>query len=251
MRGDIRIHLVRHAETVFNVNKQLQGWCDSPLTARGDRQAAALGELMRSVPLTAAFMSDLTRTRTTMAAALIGHPTLKPRAMRELREWHFGSWEGKANADLWTPVFADQGFEYGSSNGWAGMTADGPDLLLDTIYRSDPLGRAESALDVSTRTAAGMSIVLAAGADSVNAASDSGSGSATGSGWGEADLLVVTHGAVMNSILHHLDREYRSQMALPNCGVITVTIRDGKVTIGDVDGSCAAAAETDLVASEA
>lgn len=30
-----KLYLVRHGETRFNVEHRVQGWCDSPLTARG------------------------------------------------------------------------------------------------------------------------------------------------------------------------------------------------------------------------
>lgn len=40
------IYLLRHGQTVFNVAHRYQGRCDSPLTALGQRQAAAMGRLL-------------------------------------------------------------------------------------------------------------------------------------------------------------------------------------------------------------
>jgi broad specificity phosphatase PhoE len=186
-----RIHFVRHAETLFNVNGQLQGWCDSPLTARGEAQVAALGEWMREVPLAAAFMSDLTRTRTTMAGALAGHPQLVPTPMVELREWHFGGWEGQPNASLWEPVFAEHGTVYAAgSAAFPRITANGFDSLLDAIHRLDPLGRAECAAAVNARMTVALATVVAASELATTA--DAG------------DILVVTHGAVLGSLLRAL-----------------------------------------------
>lgn len=34
-----RLYLMRHGETLFNRQHRLQGWCDSPLTSLGKRQA--------------------------------------------------------------------------------------------------------------------------------------------------------------------------------------------------------------------
>lgn len=34
-----RLYLMRHGETLFNVQHKIQGWCDSPLTAKGIAQA--------------------------------------------------------------------------------------------------------------------------------------------------------------------------------------------------------------------
>ncbi len=33
------LYLMRHGETLFNVQKKIQGWCDSPLTEKGIQQA--------------------------------------------------------------------------------------------------------------------------------------------------------------------------------------------------------------------
>ncbi|MBC7443737.1 MAG: histidine phosphatase family protein [Ramlibacter sp.] len=220
-----RIHFVRHAETLFNVSGQLQGWCDSPLTERGERQAAALGEWMRDVPLAEAFVSDLTRTRTTMAAALAGHPQLDPTPLRELREWHFGSWEGQPNADLWTPVFEAHGSRYAPGPAdWPGVTADGFDSVIDSIHRLDPIGRAETGADVNARVTAALEIVVAA----TERATTQNAG----------DVLVVTHGSVLGSLLRSLVPEHRFGASVPNCGVISVSRRNGKWSAGVVDGSC-------------
>ncbi len=36
------LYLVRHGQTMFNRQKRIQGWCDSPLTDMGKRQAEAV-----------------------------------------------------------------------------------------------------------------------------------------------------------------------------------------------------------------
>ena len=35
------LYLMRHGETLFNVQGKIQGWCDSPLTTNGIKQAKA------------------------------------------------------------------------------------------------------------------------------------------------------------------------------------------------------------------
>ena len=220
MTGDARIHFVRHAETLFNVNGQLQGWCDSPLSERGERQAAALGEWMRARPLTAAFTSDLTRTRTTTAAALAGHPLIVPTPLTELREWHLGGWEGQPNAHLWTPVFAQYGYEYPAGTAaWATINADGRESVIDTVHGLDPLRRAESSADVLARLDSGLSVIL----EAAQAAHEVG-----------GDVLVVTHGMVLGTILRRLVPGHAAQAGFPNCGTVTVTWTNGEIFIGDV-----------------
>jgi probable phosphoglycerate mutase len=223
-----RIHFVRHAETLFNVNGQLQGWCDSPLTERGERQAAALGERLRQVPLAAAFCSDLTRTRTTAAAALAGHPYVSLTEMPELREWHFGAWEGQPNDSLWGPVFRDHGYTYApASPDWPRMTAGGYDTVIDAVHRHDPSRRAENARQVRDRLAAALDVVTAAAEHAA----------ATGAG----DVLVVTHGVVLGTLLRRIAPDHILPGGFPNCGLVTVTWRDGSVIVGETDDSCALA----------
>lgn len=223
--AEARIHFVRHAETLFNVSGQLQGWCDSPLTERGAHQAVALGERLRSVPLAAAFTSDLTRTRTTTAAALAGHPHLFPTEMHELREWHFGGWEGQPNASLWDLVFRDHGYTYTpASPDWPLMTTNGFDTVIDAVHRHDTSGRAETSEQVRLRLSKGLNIIMAAAEK------------AAGSNGG--DVLVVTHGAVLGTLLRHLAPDHLLPAGFPNCGIITVSCNEDGVHVGETDTSC-------------
>jgi phosphotransferase system HPr (HPr) family protein len=48
------------------------------------------------------------------------------------------------------------------------------------------------------------------------------------------DVLVITHGTVLGSILREIDPEHRPRAGFPNCGIVPVT--DG--VIGGIDASC-------------
>lgn len=41
------LYLMRHGETLFNQQKKIQGWCDSPLTSKGERQAIIAGDYFK------------------------------------------------------------------------------------------------------------------------------------------------------------------------------------------------------------
>jgi len=213
----LRIHLVRHAETLFNVRHQLQGWCDSPLTPRGLRQVEALGEWFRDVPLVAAFSSDLTRTRATTQGALVAHRQVIPVWMPELREWNFGGWEGQPNPALWVPLFESRGLSYGTEGHWGQMTVEGPDAVIDLIAASDPSGLAESAIEVNTRMRAAVAAITSVPS---------------------GDVLVVTHGAVLQSLVPLLVAGARIAPGYPNCGITTVTLDGASASIGTVDSRC-------------
>lgn len=42
-----QLYLMRHGQTMFNEQKRIQGWCDSPLTELGKRQALAAGQYFK------------------------------------------------------------------------------------------------------------------------------------------------------------------------------------------------------------
>ena len=43
------LYLMRHGETLFNVRRKIQGWCDSPLTENGVKQAKAVREILKDI----------------------------------------------------------------------------------------------------------------------------------------------------------------------------------------------------------
>ncbi len=38
------LYLMRHGQTLFNLQHKIQGWCDSPLTELGIKQAKVAGK---------------------------------------------------------------------------------------------------------------------------------------------------------------------------------------------------------------
>ena len=66
-----KLYVMRHAETLFNVQHKIQGWCDSPLTARGIEQAKAAGRMLRDndIRLTHAYCSTAERCSDTLEIA--------------------------------------------------------------------------------------------------------------------------------------------------------------------------------------
>ena len=84
---------VRHGRTAWNADRRFQGQTDIPLDDEGLAQAQALAAHLRDEHFQHAFSSDLVRallTAETVWADRIGPLTL----MSELREMHFGEWEG-------------------------------------------------------------------------------------------------------------------------------------------------------------
>ncbi len=210
----MRIHLVRHGETLFNTREQLQGWCDSPLTERGRRQAEALGEHLRGLPITKAFTSDLTRARETARAALRHLPEVALEETPDLREWHFGGFEALPNAHMWEPVYAVLGANWYDPESRAHVRSNGSGALVDAIAALDPSRSAENAVTVERRVARAVARILSA--------------SVLG------DVLVVTHGAVMSNLVEVLAPDSRPATGFPNGGVQTITVNAGITTVEPV-----------------
>lgn len=89
----MRIYLVRHGETEWNIQRRMQGWENSELTSLGKSQALTHGEFLHNEGVEEIYASDLQRVKDTVA--FIGHYCTAPVSLRpELRECSMGLWEG-------------------------------------------------------------------------------------------------------------------------------------------------------------
>ena len=86
-----RILLVRHATALGNGS--FQGQRDVALAAAGHRELSALCEKCSQYPVRAVYASDLLRARQT-AEAVARQFGCRVEVRAELREMHFGEWEG-------------------------------------------------------------------------------------------------------------------------------------------------------------
>ena len=87
----LHLTVVRHGSTEWNEGGRFQGWGDLPLSERGRREAALLGERLRGERFDRVIASDLRRARETAAIAL---PGVVAETDERLREIHFGAWDG-------------------------------------------------------------------------------------------------------------------------------------------------------------
>ena len=91
--------LVRHGETVHNVNRITQGWSDSDLSERGREQVLRLAERIHAMHPTALYSSPLGRAMST-AQAIADATGLEIVQLDDLREMNYGRWEGRAFMDI-------------------------------------------------------------------------------------------------------------------------------------------------------
>jgi len=91
--------VIRHGETVWNRQNRFQGHGDSPLTEAGRRQARALGNRLKQMPIDTMISSDLGRAVETAAiiADSTGHGL---HTDQRLRERNFGILEGLTGEEI-------------------------------------------------------------------------------------------------------------------------------------------------------
>ena len=99
----MRIHLIRHGETIWNAARIIQR-PETPLSERGQAQAAQLRDRMRGEPIVAILSSDYSRAHATAQA--VHEATGAPITIQtSLRERNLGDHRGTAFKDLTVDVF--------------------------------------------------------------------------------------------------------------------------------------------------
>ena len=95
----MKLYIIRHGQTDWNIAKKIQGRQDIPLNERGRYQAGCLKKAMEDRPVTAVFTSPQIRAmETAKAVALSSGSAVIP--VKDLMEINYGSWEGKTEEEL-------------------------------------------------------------------------------------------------------------------------------------------------------
>jgi len=98
----LRILLVRHGLSSFNLEHRIQGRDDlSSLTEEGAKQALATGEALRGLTIDAAYSSPLRRAHDTATALLAAHGSgLEPQLDADLLEVDLSPWSGLLSSEV-------------------------------------------------------------------------------------------------------------------------------------------------------
>ncbi|MCM3653686.1 histidine phosphatase family protein [Metabacillus litoralis] len=95
----VTLYFVRHGETQYNVERRMQGFCDSPLTEKGISQAKSLGEGLSDIHFTASYSSDSQRVLDTAKYA-IGEKNIPLMIDKRLKEMNFGVLESLLESEI-------------------------------------------------------------------------------------------------------------------------------------------------------
>ena len=94
----MKIYVVRHGQTDYNINGLFQGRKDIPLNSVGIKQAEETAQKFKNIPVDIILVSPLTRAKEN--AKYISNITgIKPVIEKDLIERNFGDMEGKPNRE--------------------------------------------------------------------------------------------------------------------------------------------------------
>ncbi|MCM0757079.1 MULTISPECIES: alpha-ribazole phosphatase [Sporomusa] len=88
-----KLIIVRHGQTLWNLERKYQGHSDIALTDTGLKQAQAVAERLAEEAIAAVYASDLSRAYKTAGYIAAKH-NLTVHTVPQLREIKFGDWEG-------------------------------------------------------------------------------------------------------------------------------------------------------------
>ena len=159
-----RFGLVRHAQTIWNREKKIQGQSDSPLTSDGKIQAMRWGQLLKQFSWNRILASDIGRAMET--AKIINQAlSLSLQMDSGLREQDWGQWTGKTISQLNTDSPRELDRQVRAGWGFCPPGGEGRRSVLD---------RSRQALREAAEK------------------------------WPGEDILVVSHEGVVKSLIYHL-----------------------------------------------
>ena len=103
MNKELKLYIVRHGQTEWNVLEKFQGQLNSPLTEEGIEKVGKTGKELKNVEFKAVYTSKLRRTIRTAEIILEKNSfekkknverKLKLEKLSELNEIYFGEWQG-------------------------------------------------------------------------------------------------------------------------------------------------------------
>jgi broad specificity phosphatase PhoE len=190
--------LVRHGQSTWNQERRIQGQLDPPLSEEGRSQAERLGLRLAGREFAGFYSSDLKRAAET-AQLVSAALNIAPKPMPELREIYLGQWEGLRTEDL-ADRFPEAWASWAEEPNWDLVPGGEGSVAFEA--------RVGLALDALFRRHP------------------------------QGDVLVVTHGGVIQIALHHVvGRPGRGifPFRIQNASVSVLERRNGRVVVSGVN----------------
>lgn len=195
----MRLYMIRHGETEWNVKRRFQGRSDIPLNDEGIRLAHLTAEAMADIPLTRVYTSPLKRAYET-AMIIKGERDIPVIEEARIIEIGFGEYEGlccaKEGYNIPDPAFMN---------------------FFDKPEAYKPPKGAESIEELRTRTAEFLNEIT------------------HNKGMENETILISTHGAALRGLLSNINHIEISDFwrggVHKNCAVTIVDVNDGRISI--------------------
>lgn len=195
----MKLYIIRHGETEWNVKRRFQGRSDIPLNEEGRRLARITSDALREVPFTRIYTSPLKRAYET-AMIIKGERDIPVMVEPRIIEIGFGEYEGlccgKENYNIPDPEFMN---------------------FFDKPEAYRPPRGAESIEELKERTADFLQEIV----HNKDMEKDT--------------ILVSTHGAALRGLLSYINHidicDFWKGGVHKNCAVTTVDVRDGRAVI--------------------
>ena len=213
-RDKRKLYLVRHAESIWNAERKVQGTCPGILLSeRGREQARLLGSRLRTIEAGAVYCSDAERAVETARLALGNGREII--LMEELRELSLGAWEGRSIAEL---------------------RAENPSMI-ERWYREPTRVRVNGAEDIFSFRDRIVGTIESIGRGDVG-----------------GDIIIVTHGGVICAYLTHILGMRLDDLwsfSLPNASITTILLdfKPRLRSFGDTVDTGGGAASSDGISS--
>lgn len=195
----MKLYIIRHGETEWNVKRRFQGRSDIPLNEEGRRLARVTSEALRDVPFTRIYTSPLKRAYET-AMIIKGERDIPVTIEPRIIEISFGEYEGlccgKENYNIPDPEFMN---------------------FFDKPEAYKPPRGAEGIGELKERTA------------------DFLHGIVHNKSMENDTILVSTHGAALRGLLSFINNvgieDFWKGGVHKNCAVTIVEVKDGKTVM--------------------
>lgn len=213
---EVTFYVTRHGKTIFNTMGRVQGWSDTPLTEPGIEVAEFLGKGMTDIKFDRVYSSDSGRARETAKIILEakGQKNLEINERVNLREMHFGKYEGDFDEAMWGPAAKSLGYET-QEKLMAELGEVGLAKTTEAMADNDETGEFERFTDVRDRMQQELTTI------------------AEELGTSGGNVLIVSHGMAISSLLSNLTEEDTNRQ-LPNASISKIRYKEGDFTVESV-----------------